>query len=85
MIFLEFFGISCNYLEKNSYLCAKYYTINNGSKQRPQPPKGGSRRKKEVQPMAFQAVGLCANDSFEMVYQLITASVGNADEDNKVA
>ena len=41
--------------------------------------------KKEVQSLAVKTVGICANDSIQMVYQLIPTAVGVADEDNEVA
>ena len=33
--------------------------------------------------MALQAAGLCTNDSFKVVHQLITAPIGNIVENNK--
>ena len=44
-----------------------------------------SWREPEIQPMAIQTAGMCANDRIEMVYQFITASVGDADENRKTA
>ena len=41
--------------------------------------------KKEVQSLAVKTVGICANDSIQMVYQLFTTTVGDVDEDNEVA
>ena len=33
--------------------------------------------------MAIQTTGMCANDCVEMVYQFITTSIGDADENGK--
>ena len=46
-----------------------------------QPLEGGTCREKEVQSLAIQTTGMCANNGIEMVYQFITTSVGDADED----
>ena len=54
-----------------------------GSKQRSQPLEGGTCREKEVQPLAIQTTGMCANDGVKMVHQFITTSVGDADEDRQ--
>ena len=54
--------------------------------------KGGSAklssvpwRVPEIQPLAIQTTGMCANDRIEMVHELITTSIGAADEDRKTA
>ena len=52
---------------------------------RSQPLEGGTCREKEVQSMAIQTTGMCANDCVEMVYQFVTTSVGDADENCKTA
>ena len=44
-----------------------------------------SWREPEIQPLAFQRIGMCANDCFKVVYQFITTSIGDADENSKAA
>ena len=44
-----------------------------------------SWRVPEIQPLAIQTTGMCANNSIEMVYQFIATSTGDADEDRKTA
>jgi len=51
-----------------------------GSEQRSQPLEGGTCRKEEIQSLAIQTIGMCANDGIEMVYQFVTTSIGDADE-----
>jgi hypothetical protein len=52
-----------------------------GSKQRSQPLEGGTCREEEIQSLAIQTTGMCANNGIEMVHQFITTSTGDADED----
>ena len=40
-----------------------------------------SWREPEIQPLAIQTTGMCANDCFKVVFQFVAASVGDADED----
>ena len=40
-----------------------------------------SWRELEIQSLAIQTTGMCANNGIEMVHQLVTTSVGDADED----
>lgn len=40
---------------------------------------------KKIQPLAVQTVGMCANNCIKMVYQFVTTSAGNADEDSKTS
>jgi len=39
-----------------------------------------SWREPEIQSLVIQTAGMCADDCFKVVYQFITASVGDADE-----
>ena len=39
-----------------------------------------SWREPEIQPLAIQTAGMCANDVVEMVYQFVATAVGDADE-----
>lgn len=40
---------------------------------------------KKIQPLAVQTVGMCTNNCIKMVYQFVTTSAGNADEDSKTS
>lgn len=52
-----------------------------GCKQRSQSLEGGTCREENIQPLAIQTIGMCANNGIEMVYHFVATSVGDADED----
>ena len=73
------------YSEKEFVSLWRLYIVRYGCKQRTQSLKSDTGREKEVQSLVIQRVGLFSYDRFKVVYKLFTASVGNADEDNKTS
>lgn len=49
-----------------------------------QPLEGGTCREKEVQSLAIQTTGMCANNGIEMVYQRLSASDGDVSTNSEV-
>lgn len=67
------------------YLCSQYMQLSYGCKQRTQSLKSDTGREKEVQSVVIQRIGLFAYNRIKVVHKLISASFGDADEDNKTA
>ena len=52
--------------------------------QRSQPLEGGTCREEEIQSLAIQTTGMCANNGIEMVYQCLSASDGDVSTNSEV-
>ena len=73
------------YFEKEFVSLWRLYIVRYGCKQRTQSLKSDTGREKEVQSVVIQRIGLFAYNRIIVVHKLISASFGDADEDNKTA
>ena len=76
------FNDFCHYFAKNFVNLCHQFIVKTWLVTTYQPP-NDSTFKEEIQSRAIQTIGMYTNDCFEMMYQSIATSTGNADENCK--